>query len=54
MNMERRRKGGKEKREPVEMPKNFDFHMPVIRAVIDVMFKLTYWVASTTTAVNFE
>ena len=42
--------GGKEKREPVEMPKNFDFHM----LVIDVMFKLTYWVASTTTAANFE
>ena len=41
---------GKEKREPVEMPKDFDFHMPVI----DVMFKLTYWVASTTTAANFE
>ena len=50
VNMERRRKGGKEKREPIEMPKNFDFHMPVI----DVMFKLTYWVASTTTAANFE
>ena len=29
---------GKEKREPVEMPKDFDFHM----LVIDVMFKLTY------------
>ena len=47
-------KGGKEKREPVEigveMPKDFDFHVPVI----DVMFKLTYWVASTTTAANFE
>ena len=41
---------GKEKREPVEMPKDFDFHMPVI----DVMFKLSYWMASTTTAVNFE
>ena len=41
---------GKEKREPVEMPKDFDFHMPVI----DVMFKLSYWVASTTTAANFE
>ena len=50
MNRERRRKGGKEKREPVEMPKNFDFHM----LVIDVMFKSTYWVASTTTAANFE
>ena len=50
MNRERRRKGGKEKREPVEMPKNFDFHM----LVIDVMFKSTYWVASTTTATNFE
>ena len=43
----RGRKGGKEKREPVGMPKDFDFH-------IDVMFKLTYWVASTTTAANFE
>ena len=43
-------KGGEEEREPVEMPKDFDFHMPVI----DVMFKLTYWVASTTTAANFE
>ena len=41
---------GKEKREPLEMPKDFDFHMPVI----DVMFKLTYWVASTRTAANFE
>ena len=41
---------GKEKREPVEMPKDFNFHM----LVIDVMFKLTYWVASTTTAANFE
>ena len=51
MNRERRRKGGgEEKREPVEMPKNFDFHM----LVIDVMFKLSYWVASTTTAANFE
>ena len=50
MNRERRRKGGKEKREAVEIPKNFDFHM----LVIDVMFKLTYWVASTTTAANFE
>ena len=40
---------GKEKW-PVEMPKDFDFHMPVI----DVMFKLTYWVASTTTAAKFE
>ena len=42
--------GGEEKREPIEMPKDFDFHMPVI----DVMFKSTYWVASTTTAANFE
>ena len=50
MNRERGRKGGKKKREPVEMPKDFDFHMPVI----DVMFKLTYLVASTTTAANFE
>ena len=50
MNRERRRKGGNEKREPVEMSKNVDFHM----LVIDVMFKLTYWVASTTTAANFE
>ena len=44
------KEGGKEKREPIEMPKDFDFHM----RVIDVMFKLTYWVASTTTAANFE
>ena len=44
------KEGGKGKREPIEMPKDFDFHMPVI----DVMFKLTYWVASTTTAANFE
>ena len=50
MNKERGRKGGKEKREPVGMPKDFDFHMPVI----DIMFKLTHWVASTTTAANFE
>ena len=51
MNRERGRKGGWEgKTEPVEMPKDFDFHMPVI----DVMFRLTYWVASTTTAANFE
>ena len=50
MNKERGRKGGKEKREPVGMPKDFDFHMPVI----DVMVKLTQWVASTTTAANFE
>ena len=42
------REGGKKK--PVGMPKDFDFHMPVI----NVMFKLTYWVASTTTAANFE
>ena len=48
MNRERGRKG-EGKREP-EMPKDFDFHMPVI----DVMFKLTYWVASTTTAASFE
>ena len=41
---------GKEKREPVGMPEDFDFHMPVI----DVMFKFTYWVASTTTAADFE
>ena len=41
---------GEGKREPEEMPKDFDFHVPVI----DVMFKLTYWVASTTTAANFE
>ena len=41
---------GKEKREPVEMSKDFDFHM----LVIDVRFKSTYWVASTTTAANFE
>ena len=32
------------------MPKDFDFHM----RVIDVMFKLIYWVARTTTAANFE
>ena len=50
VNRERGRKGGKEEREPVGMPKDFDFHMPVI----DVMFKLTHWVASTTTAANFE
>ena len=50
MNRERGRKGGKEKREPVGMPKDFDFHI----LVIDVMFKLTYWVASTTTVANFE
>ena len=49
MNRELER-GRKEKREPIEMPKDFDFHMPVI----DVMFKLIYWVASTTTAANFE
>ena len=47
-------KGGrKEKREPVGMPKDSDFHMPVID-VMFVMFELTYWVASTTTAANFE
>ena len=34
------KEGGKEKRVAIEMPKDFDFHMPVI----DVMFKLTYWV----------
>ena len=28
------KEGGKEKREPAEMPKDFGFHMPVI----DVMF----------------
>ena len=51
VNRERGRKGGgEEKRGPVGMPKDFDFHMPVI----DVMFKLTYWVASTTAAANFE
>ena len=44
------KEGGKEKREAVEMPKDFDFHM----LVIDVMFELTYWVASTTTAASFE
>ena len=38
MNRERGRKGWKEKKEPVGMPKDFDFHM----RVIDVMFKLTY------------
>ena len=30
------------------MPKDFDFHMPVI----DVMFKLTYLLANTTAAGN--
>ena len=50
MNRERGRKGERKKRETVEMPEDFDFHMPVI----DVMFKLTYWVASTTTAASFE
>ena len=52
VNRERGRKGGggEGKRKPVGMPKDFDLHMPVI----DVMFKLTYWVASTTTAANFE
>ena len=45
-----KKKKGREKREPVGMPKDFDFHMQVI----DVMFKLTYWVASTTIAANFE
>ena len=44
------KEGGKERREAVEMPKDFDFHMPEI----NVMFKLTYWVASTTTAASFE
>ena len=43
VNRKRGRKGWKEKREPVGMPKDFDFHM----RVIDVMFNLTYWVAST-------
>ena len=50
VNRKRGRKGWKKKREPVGMPKDFDFHT----RVIDVMFKLTYWVASTTTAANFE
>ena len=50
MNRERGSRRGGGGREPVEMPKDFDFHMPVI----DAMFKLTYWVASTTTAANFE
>ena len=51
MNRERENEGRKkEKRDTVGMPKDFDFHMPVI----DVMFKLSYWVASTTTAANFE
>ena len=31
------------------MPKDLDFHIPVI----DVMFKLTFWVTSTTAAANF-
>ena len=35
-------RGGEEKREPAEMPKDFDFNMPVI----DVMFKLTYLLAN--------
>ena len=39
----------KEKREPAEMPKDFDFHMPVI----DVTFKLTYLLANTTTRINY-
>ena len=51
MNRERRRKGkGGRKTGARRMPKDFDFHM----GVIDVMFKLTYWVASTTAAANFE
>ena len=32
------------------MPKDFDLHM----LVIDVMFEVTYLVASTTTAASFE
>ena len=32
------KKSGKGNKEPVGMPKNFDFYMPVI----DVMFKLTF------------
>ena len=50
MNRERGKKGENEEREPVGMPKDFDFHMPIN----DAMFKLTFWVASPTTAVNFE
>ena len=42
------KEGGKEKRDPEELPKDFDFYMPVI----DVMFKLTYLLANTTTARN--
>ena len=49
MNSQRGRKGETERREPVGMPKDFDFHM-----VIDVMFQLTFWVASTTTTANLE
>ena len=40
--------GGEEKRKPAEMPKDFDFHIPVI----NVMFKLTYLLANKTTAAN--
>ena len=41
---------GRGKREPVGMAKDFDFQLTLICA----MFKLTIWVAITTTAINCE